>query len=340
MNKRLKASLAILITGILVAGLALYIDYRHFLASPLAVPEQGMTLTVAPGTSIAGVAQRLEQQGVVSSSGYLRAYARLHGLASRIQVGEYAIVPGTTPPALMEQLVIGRVIQYSLTVVEGWTFRQMLQAIASHPKLEHTLQGLSDTEIIARLGHPGEHPEGRFFPDTYYFPAGTSDLDFLRRAFDALEQRLTAAWEQRAPGLPLESPYEALILASIIEKETGVPSERREIAGVFIRRLQKGMRLQTDPTVIYGLDRAFDGIIRRSDLLTDTFYNTYTRNGLPPTPIALPGAASLMAAVNPAPGETLYFVATGNGDGSHVFSTTLQEHNRAVQEYRLKMSTP
>ena len=318
---------------VLLFGFALYADYRAFLDAPLNVPESGIEFTVAPGESIRSIAQKLAKQGVVRSSLYLQLYARLSGQAARIKVGEYAIEAGITPLQLMDKLIAGRVIQYALTVVEGWTFRQMLEAIYAHDKLEATLEGLEDQEIMARLGHPDMHPEGRFFPDTYHFPVGTNDLDFLKRAFTTMEQQLEQAWQQRVPDLPLQSAYEALILASIIEKETAVASERREIAGVFIRRLRKGMLLQTDPTVIYGLGPSFDGNLRRSDLNADTPYNTYVRKGLPPTPIALPGADSIAAAVNPAPGDTLYFVA--KGDGSHVFSKTLQEHNQAVRKYQL-----
>lgn len=331
--KKILSVLTFLIVGGLLSGLVLYADYRAFLDERLTVPDQGIEFNVSPGASIGAIAAELKAQGVLRSAVYLRAYARLHGLASQIKTGEYLIAPGSTPRTLMEKLVAGRVIQYALTIVEGWTFRQMLDAIHSHDKLEPTLKGLDDAEIMARLGHPGEHPEGRFFPDTYHFPRGTSDLDFLRRAYDTMEKKLREVWEQRTPDLPLDSPYQALILASIIEKETGLAGERREIAGVFVRRLRKGMLLQTDPTVIYGAGSNFDGDLRRKDLETDTPYNTYVRKGLPPTPICLPGAESLAAAVDPASGDALYFVA--RGDGSHVFTKTLSEHNRAVQEYQL-----
>ena len=210
----------------------------------------------------------------------------------------------------------------------------MMEAVRHHPKIQQTLEGLSDAEIMDRLGHPDENPEGRFFPDTYHFPRGTTDVVFLQRAYATMARRLDEAWRQRAPDLPLKTPYQALILASIIEKETGLPEERPAIAGVFIRRLRKGMRLQTDPTVIYGLGESCDGELRRRDLRRDTPYNTYVHKGLTPTPIALPGAGSLRAAVNPAPGDALYFVATGNG--GHVFSNTLKEHNRAVRKYQLR----
>jgi UPF0755 protein len=328
--------LTLMTVAVIGAGLYVYQDYRIFLDTPLTVPPQGVTFEVKSGDSIAVIAQQLEQRGVLDSARsalYLQVYARLERLAHRIQVGEYAIKPGMTPRNLMAQVAAGRVVQYALTLVEGWTFQQMLAAVAGHEKIEQTLQGLDEAQIMARLGHPDLHPEGRFFPDTYHFPAGTTDLAFLQRAFETLQRRLQQAWAQRAADLPLKNPDQALILASIIEKETAVPSERREIAGVFVRRLRKGMRLQTDPTVIYGLGKEFDGNLRRADLKRDTPYNTYTRPGLPPTPIALPGGESIAAAVNPAAGDTLYFVA--RGDGSHVFSRTLAEHNRWVRRYQL-----
>jgi UPF0755 protein len=225
------------------------------------------------------------------------------------------------------------VIQYPLTLVEGRTFRQALAVIASDPVLVADIGALTDEEIIARIGHPGVHPEGRLFPDTYLFPRGMGALDLVKRAYGRMEAVLAEEWDKRAPGLPFKDPYEALILASIVEKETGLAAERPEIAGVFVRRMQKGMRLQTDPTVIYGLGAAFDGNLRRVDLTTDTPYNTYTRGGLPPTPIALPGREAIHAVLHPAAGDSLYFVA--KGDGSHAFSATLDEHNRAVRRYQL-----
>ena len=332
-GRRLLITLAALA---LVIGLALsgiYADYRGFLDTPLSVPAEGRVLEVQPGMGVAAIDRDLRRQtSPLWSVPYLQIHARLNGLAHRLQVGEYAITAGMTPRELLEQIVAGRVIQYPLTVVEGWTFAQLRQALVAHPKIVQTLRETDAAEIMARLGRPGAHPEGWFFPETYHFPAGTTDEAFLRRALAAMERRLDEIWIRRAPDIPLDDPYEALILASIIEKETGVAAERSEVAGVFARRLRQGMLLQTDPTVIYGLGERFDGALRRSDLLTDTPYNTYTRRGLPPTPIALPGAASLAAAVDPAPGDTLYFVA--DGDGGHVFSRTLEEHNRAVRRYR------
>ena len=337
-SRWLRRLLLILAALALVLGPALYLvyaDYRTFLATPLGVPTGGLTLEVKPGMGVGAIARQLQRQpGLLRSSIYLEAYARFSGLAPRLKAGEYALVPGMTPRSLLERIVTGQVIQYPLTVVEGWTFRQLRQALAEQPKLVHTLQNLDDAAIMARLGRPGLHPEGRFFPDTYHFPAGTRDEVVLQRALTTMDQRLAAIWNQRAPNLPLRDAEQALILASIVEKETRQAEERAQIAGVFIRRLQRDMPLQTDPTVIYGLGAAFDGDLRRQDLLTDTPYNTYTRKGLPPTPIALPGAAALLATVQPAAGDALYFVATGQG--GHVFSTTLDEHNRAVRRYQLK----
>ncbi|HRY14829.1 MAG: endolytic transglycosylase MltG [Candidatus Competibacteraceae bacterium] len=313
----------------------LYADYQRFLDAPLEIPADDQVLEVKPGMGIGAIARRLQHRpGLSRPAFYLEAYTRLNGLAQRLQAGEYALSPGLTPRTLIDQIVAGRVIQYPLTVVEGWTFRQLRQALTAHPKLKQTLQGLSDEEVMARLGRSGEHPEGRFLPDTYHFPTGFTDEAFLRRAMMAMDRRLADIWQNRAPNLPLDNPYQALILASIVEKETGLPAERPEVAGVFVRRLRQGMLLQTDPTVIYGLGEAFDGNLRRRDLTTDTPYNTYIRKGLPPTPIALPGAAALRAAVNPADGDTLYFVA--NGEGGHVFSRTLNEHTQAIRRYQLQ----
>jgi UPF0755 protein len=242
-----------------------------------------------------------------------------------------------TPESLLRKLAGGEVIQHAITLIEGQTFREMLALIAANDKIVHTLDGASAGEIMARLGHEGENPEGRFLPDTYHFPQGTTDLAFLQRAYNAMERLLAGEWAARARGLPLNTPYEALTLASIVEKETGLAEERPAIAGVFIRRLLKGMRLQTDPTVIYGLGERFDGDLRAGDLRTDTPYNTYTREGLPPTPIAMPGAASIHAVLHPDKGDTLYFVA--NGNGGHYFSRTLKEHESAVQKFQLGNAT-
>ncbi len=307
-------------------------DLQQYVRTPLPV-EISQSFTVAPGDNLITVAETLRERGIVQHPRYLVWYARWQGDADHIQAGEYVLEPGLTPAVLLERLTQGGVAQYAVTIPEGWTFRQMLQALWRNDKLRPTLQGLDDEAIMARLGHPGEHPEGRFFPDTYIFTRDTTDAAILSRAYDAMARRLAREWAQRAPGLPYKTPYEALIMASIIEKETAIPEERAMIAGVFVRRLQRNMRLQTDPTVIYGLGEDFDGNLRRRDLKRDTPYNTYVRRGLPPTPIALPGADSLHAALHPAPGDALYFVA--RGDGSHYFSATIEEHNAAVRRYQL-----
>lgn len=323
----------ILLVAVLVAGW-LWQDYRRFLDTPLTLPEDGLLYQLPPGSHVGRLATELAEQQVLSSPLYLRIHARLEQLAPKIRAGEYRLTPGLTPRALLDLLVSGKVVQYELTLVEGWTFAQVREALAADPVLERTIADWDDARIMAALGRPELHPEGRFFPDTYHFPRGTSDLDFLRRAFARMEQVLARAWEARDADLPLTTPGEALVLASIVEKETGVAHERPAIAGVFVRRLKRGMRLQTDPTVIYGLGDGFDGNLRRRDLRQDTPYNTYTRHGLPPTPICMPGRAAIEAALHPAPGKALYFVA--RGDGSHQFSATLKEHNAAVRRYQLK----
>ena len=260
--------------------------------------------------------------------------AKVKGVETRVRAGEYEIKVEMTPEELLAKFIQGSAIQYSFTVIEGWSFRQMLAAIADDPVIEYTLGDKTDQEIMNLLGYPDQHPEGLFFPDTYRFPKGTSDVDFLRRAYQVMQKHLTREWNQRESGLPLASSYDALILASIIEKETGAGFERPLISGVFIQRLKKKMRLQTDPTIIYGLGENFDGDIRFRDLKKDTPYNTYLHAGLTPTPIALPGLEAIRAALHPAKTEALYFVS--KGDGTHHFSATLKEHNSAVKRYQLK----
>ncbi len=330
--------LLILILAIGTAGLGLWLQYTAFKEQPLARPataeaDQSLLFEVPPGMSLRALATELTALGALAHPYYFLALAHLNGDAARVKAGEYEIPPGMTPPELLERLVRNQVVQRSITLIEGWTTAQLLAALSKDDRLVHKLEGRSPEYLMASLGQPDLHPEGRFFPDTYLFTKGTSDLDILRRAFQAMEMVLAEEWRDRAPGLPLETPDQALILASIIEKETGQVGERPAIAGVFTRRLRLGMRLQTDPTVIYGLGAAFDGNLRRRDLATDTPYNTYQRHGLPPTPIALPGRAAIRAALHPEEGDSLYFVA--KGDGSHWFSATLEEHNRAVRRYQL-----
>ena len=329
--------MGVLLAALLLAGglaALLWQHYQQFLGTPLKLPAEGLVVEIEGGETAARVAARLESQGVLGDARLLRLHLRLHPELGRIKAGEYLLEPGLTPVGLLELLVSGRTRMHEITFPEGWTFRQWRQAMDRHPALKHLLTGLSDAEVMERLGHPGQHPEGRFFPDTYLFPKGFTDLELLRRAYRRMEEELSAAWESRAKDLPLESPDELLILASIVEKETARPEERRQIAGVFVRRLRRGMKLQTDPTVIYGMGERYRGNIRRSDLREDTPYNTYVHAGLPPTPICMPGRAALRAAADPAPGKALYFVA--RGDGSHHFSSSLKEHNRAVRKYQLK----
>ena len=303
-----------------------------WLNAPLPMGNAALELEVEPGTTPRGVARSVEAAGVRVDARLLYAWFRLSGQDRQIRAGNYELPPGTTPRSLLQKLVRGEESLRALTLVEGWNFRQVRAALAADESLRHDSAALSEADLMAQLERPGVHPEGRFFPDTYTFAKGSSDLAVLRRALHAMDRRLEAAWGQRASNTPLKSADEALILASIVEKETGRASDRAQIAGVFANRLRIGMLLQTDPTVIYGLGEKFDGNLRRSDLQADTPWNTYTRAGLPPTPIAMPGKASLLAAVQPERTQALYFVA--KGDGTSQFSESLLEHNRAVNRYQ------
>jgi UPF0755 protein len=262
-----------------------------------------------------------------------QALARQLGAAGRLQVGEYALDRGITPRLLLLHMRDGKVISHRFTIVEGWNIHELRAALAKAPLLDHETTGLDDAALMKALGHAGQHPEGRFLPETYAFTRGDSDRDVLERAYADMQKALDAAWTSRAADLPLKSKDEALALASVVEKETGIAHERPAIAGVFVRRLKLGMRLQTDPTVIYGMGANYAGNIRKADLLADTPYNTYTRTGLPPTPIAMPGVAALQAATHPAAGNALYFVALGDGSGRHAFTASLAEHEAAVRNY-------
>ena len=328
--KRLLGKLIIL--GVLLAGgLAAY-GY-HWLNSPLALPENGLRQELTRGETLSHLTSELGAQGILRHPRALRLYARLTEQTG-VHAGEYHLRPGLTTRTLLEQLNAGEVVLHQVTLIEGWTFAQALAALHSEDTIVAELKGLSREQQMARLELDVAHPEGWFFPDTYRFARGTSDVELLRRAHRIMREELERVWSQRADGLPYETPYEALIMASLIERETGAPWEREEIAGVFVRRLNRGMRLQTDPTVIYGMGDRYEGRLTRRDLRAPTPYNTYTNSGLPPTPIALPGREALAAAVNPAPGTALYFVA--KGDGTHVFSDTLEAHNKAVREYQLQ----
>lgn len=321
--------------ALLVLATATGIDAWRELSAPMSL--QAPTLIDVPrGAALRQLLAGWQQQGLFRSARqarYLALYSRLTGKDTSIKSGEFELLPGTRAVDLVSVLVAGRAVLHELRVIEGWRFQDMLKLVLADPRLEHVQPRLDPASVMAALGQAGQAPEGRFFPDTYRFPRQTSDLAILRQAFQAMEQVVAGEWDRRASDIPLQSRYEALIMASIIERETGLASERADISGVFTRRLRLGMRLQTDPTVIYGMGDAFDGNIRRRDLQQDTPFNTYTRKGLPPTPICLPGRDSIRAAVNPADGDTLFFVA--RGDGSHQFSATVEEHNAAVRKFQL-----
>lgn len=313
------------------ALLAFGLWFYQLLNEPLAIDE-AQILEVSQGRSFISLLNQLEREAMITSALPMRLWLRLPGQQGTIRSGEYAIEPGITLPELYQKLQEGQVVTYRLTILEGWTFQQMRKVMAQSEKLQPTTQDWSEEEIMEALGRPDEPAEGWFFPDTYTYHKGMQDLDLLRLAHRRMRTLLDDVWSERQVGLPYDTPYEALIMASIIERETGAPHERRDIAGVFIRRLHKGMRLQTDPTVIYGMGDRYQGRITRADLRRPTPWNTYTNFGLPPTPIALPGEGALRASVDPAEGDTYYFVA--RGDGTHQFSRTLEEHNRAVQKYQ------
>jgi UPF0755 protein len=298
----------------------------------LGARQPAQEFVIKPGSGVKSAAEQIKQAGVPLHPTLFTLLAQLTGKSTKLKAGHYELKPGTTPLKLTDQLVRGQFAQEALVIIEGWTFKQMRQAIAAHPSLKHDTAQLSEKDLLAKVAPGFKAAEGLFFPDTYLFAKGASELQIYRQAHAALLKRLNDAWEQRDPSLPYKTPYEALIMASIIEKETGLESERNMIAAVFVNRLKIGMLLQTDPTVIYGMGDHYQGNIRKRDLLTDTPYNTYTRAGLPPTPIALPGAAALAAAFNPAQSDALYFVARGNG--SSQFSNNLADHNRAVNKYQ------
>lgn len=308
----------------------------HKLYNPLQLESSPQLIDITAGESLNSVVSNLKQKGWIDDQTaiFMRLYGRVTGLAGQIKTGEYSVSASLSAKQLIHKIAAGEVTQYRLTVVEGWTFARLLESLRGHDEIEFTLGGVDNQELLAELGiESAHHPEGLFYPTTYSFPSGITDRQFLRNAYDQMRKRLEKIWQARQVGLPLDTPYEALILASIIEREARVEEERAQIAGVFIRRLNKGMRLQADPTLIYGMGDDYSGRITRADLRQDTPYNTYTRSGLPPTPIALPGSSSIKAAVNPESGDELYFVS--RGDGTHHFSSTLKEHNAAVQRYIL-----
>jgi UPF0755 protein len=328
--------LMLLVLGI-GAGAGLAWWGHRWLNTPIAKLQDAQVFEVPRGASLRSVAGLLNDRGVLERPSVWVIWARLTQRSSALKAGEYELQPGLTPRALLDVLSSGRVLLHGVTFIEGSTFADVRNALAAHDAIQVTLETRSAEEIMTTLGSPGLHPEGQFFPDTYHFPRGTTDIELLAIAHRRLQSELQAAWDARTKDLPLASAYEALILASIVEKETALDSERPAIAGVFIERLRRGMRLQTDPTVIYGMQDRYDGNIRRADLRRDTPYNTYTRAGLPPTPIAMPGRDSLTAATRPNMTGALFFVATGEGDGSHYFSKTLAEHDAAVKRYLRKL---
>lgn len=328
--------LLLLETGLVLAGLCLGAaawKIHSALEQPLNISQEQL-LDVPKGTTPTRTFYRLEADGIIKDAFWLRVYWRFNLNRQPLHKGEYRMQPGMTVEGLIDEWKRGDIVQYSLTLVEGWNFHQVRAALAKDEKLEQTLNGLSDSEVMDKLGHAGIFPEGRFFPDTYRFVRGMTDIELLKKAYDRLDEVLAKEWEQRAADVPYTEPYQALIMASLVEKETGVPQERGQIAGVFVRRMAMGMLLQTDPTVIYGLGERYSGKLTRAHLKEATPYNTYMISGLPPTPIAMVGREAIHAALNPVAGNSLYFVA--RGDGSHVFSDDLEAHNNAVREFQLK----
>jgi UPF0755 protein len=321
----------LIVTGV-IAAVAAAAGFSWWAKQPITSQGNAIAFTVLPGSGVGLASQQIAAAGVPLNPWLFSMLARVTQKASRIKAGSYELKPGTTPRRLIDQLVRGEFAQESLTIIEGWTFRQMRQAIAGNKGLKHETAALSDGELMAKISPDYKAPEGLFFPDTYLFAKGSPDMNIYKQAHAMLMARLKAAWEKRDPSLPYANPYQALTMASIVEKETGQKSERSMIAGVFVNRLKLGMLLQTDPTVIYGMGDKYEGKISKKDLLTDTPYNTYTRTGLPPTPISLPGVQSLEAALGPAKTDALYFVS--RGDGTSKFSGNLLDHNRAVNQFQ------
>lgn len=317
--------------SVLITGVIYVYTWKVLAYDSLKVPEAGYELVIEPGTTLTKFTQQLYNNGVLSHPRLMRLYLIYKGNTKQIKTGEYKIEPGMTAMQLLDKVFQGVVVQYSFTIVEGWQSSQLIAQLQQHPKIKSTLQGLTNTQIIRKLDLPVNHLEGIFLPDTYCFDAYTTDVEFLRRAYFSMQEKLEAAWNRREANTVLKNSYEVLILASIIEKETSLKSEYGQIAGVFTRRLSRNMKLQADPTVIYGIQDKLSGPLLRKHLKIDTPYNSYQRHGLPPTPIALPSISAIEAALHPAAGNALYFVATEQQDGGHIFSATLQEHNKAVQ---------
>ena len=324
---------AVFLLSILAAGVAAGWAW-HWAHQPLRLPAQSIDLSIEPGSLPRGVAQAVHDAGVDVDARLLYWFFRLSGQGRAIKAGNYELDAGITPQRLLAKLARGEEALRAVTFVEGWTFDQIRAALAKEDQLKPDTRALNDDAVMAMLGRPGVHPEGRFFPDTYTYGKGTSDVKVLQRALRAMDKQLARAWAQRTPRSSVKTPDEALVLASIVEKETGSPADRPLVSAVLNNRLRVGMPLQSDPTVIYGMGPAFDGNLHKKDLHADTPWNTYTRSGLPPTPIAMPGKAALLAAVHPAESNALYFVA--RGDGTSQFSASLGEHNRAVNQYQRK----
>ncbi len=316
----------------ILLAVLLAVAMGYYITRPLALPALPVEFSLSQGSSLKGAAQQMQQAGILPNEWVFAWLARLLGKSTQIKAGDYQLVAGTTLLELMNIVTKGQVAQGELSIIEGWTFNQFRAALNASPAIRHDSESLTEAEILQRIGAVEKQAEGLFFPDTYHFSSGTSDLVLLKQAYQTMQVHLQKSWDSRPPGLPLKTPYQALILASIVEKETGQARDRGMVAGVFINRLRLGMMLQTDPTVIYGIGKKFDGNLRKRDLLADTPYNTYKRAGLPPTPIALPGLAALQATLHPTSTNALYFVS--RGDGSSEFSATLMQHNRAVDRYQ------
>ncbi|MFK5914952.1 MAG: endolytic transglycosylase MltG [Woeseiaceae bacterium] len=330
----LKKIVFVSVLAVLILTAWFWSSYEDALKEPLNIQTSSLDFSIKSGSTLSSVIYELANKKIIKHPRYLLMYARSHGLSNKMKTGDYLLTNSLSAKDFLNNIFTGKVIQFSLTIIEGWSFTQLLDALNQHSEIKHTLTNIPKTEIMLKLGLAGTHYEGQFLPDTYHFPKQLTDVEFLKRAHLALESVLNTEWNKRDVTLPYKNSYEALTMASIVEKETGQANERQQIAGVFIRRIEKRMRLQTDPTVIYGMGDKYKGNIRKRDLLRDTPYNTYRRHGLPPTPIALPGRLAIHAALHPAEGNALYFVA--RGDGSHQFSATLKEHNNAVIKYQLK----
>ena len=334
----LKKALSLLLTAVLLISLYIGFQFHQFKNLPINTSSDTVTFSIPKGATIRQVSQNLTDHGLISDPFMFIVLAKINGQETHIKAGEYQLNTQHTPNDILNLFIKGSSINYSFTIIEGWTFKQLIEELKQDSILEHTIGDADSQEIMVQISGEKGHPEGLFLPDTYHFPRGTTDISFLKRAYVTMNEVLQKEWQNRAKDLPFKTPYEALILASIIEKETGVTYEMPIISAAFITRMKKGMRLQTDPTIIYGLGDSYDGDIRYRDLKKDTPYNTYIHKGLTPTPIAMPGREAIHAALNPAPSDAIYFVS--KGDGTHYFSKTLEEHNSAVRKYQLKGRKP